>query len=79
MFILLLFSLSCIVFVLLCYMLSSSDSFSWNDSVEYFNRVLAIQQQKEYSSSSPSFSVSHETHRGRILSNPFITLQLIHR
>lgn len=51
---------------------SGRDAWSETDSSRYFEQVLALEE-------SVGISVAHETHRGRILFNPWITSRLLER
>jgi sugar phosphate isomerase/epimerase len=49
---------------------SGSDWFTLEESIGFFKQCLEIQQQHSY-------KFSHETHRGRILNNPFTALEIV--
>lgn len=51
---------------------SGRDAFSFEESQEFFSQVLELEQRL-------SARVAHETHRGRILYNPWITAHLLNR
>lgn len=50
---------------------TGSDHFTYEESLDLFKQVLDFQSQ------SPLKSISHETHRGRVLYSPFTTLRLL--
>jgi len=51
---------------------SGQDSFTIKESRDYFAQILLYQK-----SSHPTISISHETHRSRILYSPWTTLDLL--
>ncbi|OAJ44961.1 hypothetical protein BDEG_28136 [Batrachochytrium dendrobatidis JEL423] len=52
---------------------SGSDSFTLKESIDYFTKSISIQQRVLQGKEIP---LSHETHRGRSLYSPWITLEI---